>query len=619
MPWAEYQNKRANEDIMKEWWTMWPDANIGVVTGEISGIIAFDIDAKNNRTPEEFDLPITAISRTGGGGWHYIFKHPGYYVKSLNGKLFGPGVDMKADGGFIVVPPSDHQSGNKYAWINEPTTENIAVMPEWLEERIKENERTGSTTYGERLDIKQFVGVSHGSRNEEIHRLACLLYSKGYADADVAFIVSALNKTFIPPLGEGQKDKSDEIGNALRSAKSFIASAKKKEIEKSSTSQAIIVSFSDIKSEQINWLWPERIALGKLTLIVGDPGIGKSLISIVIATTISKEGLLWPVDKTSAPTGDTIFLSAEDDPADTIKPRLDAAGADCSHVHVLKAIQTETTDSDGKKKQRMFSLKNDVPILEKVLINLPNCKMIVVDPISAYLDGTESHANADVRGLLAPLSDLAARYRVAIVAISHLTKDDKKSAMYRALGSIAFVAAARSVYLVTKDKESKAEPQRILVLPLKNNIAKVKTGLAYSVIDNGNGAPVMLWEPEPVDQRADDILAASQENSGNSDREWAIVFLKDFLMDGPKPALEVRKGAKEAGIGDKALRRACGELDVQPKKSSYSGGWLWALPLSEHVQECQDVPLIIEDNLDAFDNVGLLKEQDNHTEQNLLI
>ena len=279
-----------------------------------------------------------------------------------------------------------------------------------------------------------------------------------------------------------------------------------KEVCSENSTQAIVVRLSDIQSEPISWLWQGRIALGKLTLIVGDPGLGKSLLTATLAAIVSK-GYSFPVDNTKAPMGDVVLLSAEDDAADTIKPRLEAAEADCARIHILKAVQE--VDDAGKQTERMFSLKNDIAILEKLLPSIPDCCLLIIDPISAYLNDTDSHNNSDIRGLLAPLAALATRYKIAIIAVSHLNKGSGGNALYRAMGSLAFVAAARAAYVVTKDEHN---PQRRLFLPVKNNLAQDTTGLAYTVVTAPNGAPVMAWEPDPIVITADEALVPIEPN-----------------------------------------------------------------------------------------------------------
>lgn len=362
--------------------------------------------------------------------------------------------------------------------------------------------------------------------------------------------------------------------------------------------QAITVCMADVQSEPISWLWPGRIALGKLTLIAGDPGLGKSLLTAFFAAVISK-GYTWPLETCPAPIGSVVLLSAEDDPADTIRPRLDAAEADCGRIHVLQAIRD--VDTKGNSTERMFSFKRDLVALEEQLFSLPDCKLLIIDPVSAYLDGTDSHNNTDVRGLLAPLAKLATDHKVAVVLVQHLNKSSGSSAMYRAMGSVAFIAAARAAYVVTKDQKN---PERRLVMPVKNNLAKDSTGLAYSVITAENGAPVIVWELEPVTITADEALTPSESNEEKTGTDWAVEVLQIVLADGPVPAAVVHKEAKQANISPKALRRAQEKLGIKPKKLDFKSGWVWSLPQSEDAHESEDALSGNEDILGEEGHLG---------------
>ena len=346
--------------------------------------------------------------------------------------------------------------------------------------------------------------------------------------------------------------------------------------------RAMITCLADIQSEPIKWLWPGRIALGKLTLIAGDPGLGKSLLTIFLAAAVSK-GYVWPLDGSPSPIGSVVLLSAEDDPADTIRPRLDAAEADCRRIHILQAIRE--IDGEGNPTQRMFSFRRDIAVLEELLPSLSDCRLVIIDPVSAYLDGIESHKNSDVRGLLAPLAKLAADHGIAIVLVQHLNKNSGSNAMYRAMGSVAFIAAARAAYVVTKDKDNQ---ERRLVMPVKNNLAKDTTGLAYSILEAENGAPVIAWELEPVTMTADEALTPADSNEEKTDTEWAITILEDILSKGPVQAVAVQKEAKQAGISSKQLRRAREKLGIKPKKAGFKDGWVWSLTGHEDAPKDED-------------------------------
>lgn len=354
--------------------------------------------------------------------------------------------------------------------------------------------------------------------------------------------------------------------------KTFNAIEEEVHNENNFAAHAVVVRLADIQSVPISWLWPERFAIGKLTLIVGDPNLGKSLLTATMAAIVSK-GSQWPVDKTPAPIGDVILLSAEDDAADTTKPRIEAVEADGARIHIFQAIRE--MDDENRQVERMFSLKRDIAKLEKLLSSLPECQLLVIDPISAYLDGTESHNNSKVRGLLAPLATLAAKHKIAIVAVDHINKNSHESnPLYRPGGSLAFVAAARAVYVVTKDKNN---PERRLILPIKNNLAKEKTGLAYTVVTAENGQPIIAWESEPVVMTADEALAPLEPNEERTITDEAVDFLRDLLSNGSMKVLQIQKEARQAGITDKSLRNAREKLGIKPKKSAFTGGWEWGL------------------------------------------
>lgn len=373
-----------------------------------------------------------------------------------------------------------------------------------------------------------------------------------------------------------------------------------KKTQPSKKGKVMIKCLNDIKSVPISWLWESRIALGKLTMIAGDPGLGKSLLTATLAAHVSK-GFPWPVDSTKPLIGDVILLSAEDDAADTIKPRLEAMDADCSRIHIIESIQ-ETNDEDETSTHRMFSFKQDVSKLAEQLDKLPNCSLVVIDPVSAYLDSADSNNNSDIRGLLAPLAELASKNKIAVVLISHLNKNSSGNASYRVMGSLAFTAAVRSAYIVTKDKE---KPERRLLMPLKNNIAKDTTGLAYSIIEI-NGAPVIAWEDDPVEMTVEEALAPTESKEEYSLTDIAIDFLLDFLSKGPVRVDEVHKEARKAGITQKPLRSAYDKLKVTSKKIGYNPGyWMWILP--EDALNTEDALSKGEGNIDEVGHVQDIK------------
>lgn len=171
-PRTEHGFKDATKDVTTiiKWWSMWPDANIGCATGSVFGILVLDLDAKHNRTSKnlEFPIPLTVSAKTGGNGEHFFLKSPKYKVKSTNGELFGPGVDIKADDGYVILSPSTHISGNTYEWMIPPGDIELAEAPQWLLEAINKHDKTKN----KKLWKKGVGGVSEGERNSVAISLA---------------------------------------------------------------------------------------------------------------------------------------------------------------------------------------------------------------------------------------------------------------------------------------------------------------------------------------------------------------------------------------------------------------------------------------------------------------
>lgn len=608
--WQRYSTTRSTKEEIERWWTDRPNANIGFALGPASGtdgrylfVVDQDVLKDANHVPilnedgsfkQKGDIsgcPATLSQTTGSGGKQFFYWAPlGYVIGNSKPR---PLIDVKGLKGQVLVPPSVHPNGNSYVWdMDELSRDTIAEFPQDALDALLGRKAPWAPSSQEVLGG---VPIGLGLRHMGIAQVAGTYLRGARTPEAIALARSALytwdkemNKS--PEPWHERKlelDKSFDGILALEMTKPKMFPPK----QDSRGSRSVTVRFSDIQTEEIHWLWPERIALGKLTLFVGDPNVGKSLLTSDIAAIISK-GRMWPVDNTESQIGDVILLSAEDGAADTVKPRLEAAGADCSRVHSLQGVHA--VDGDGRPIQRMFSLKHDLAALENLLVSLPECKLVVIDPISAYLDDTDSHRNASIRGLLAPLAALAEKHKVAILAVDHLNKNSKeKNMLYRPGGSLAFVAAARAAYLVTRDKE---DEKRRLVLPIKNNIAKENTGLAYTIVTAENNAPTIVWEPEPVSVTADEALGQMESSEQRSNTDWAIVVLETILAKGPLPATQIQKEAQQAGIVGKPLRRAREKLGIKPYKDrqTFSGPWWWALPGHEDAQDSEEATPAVE-------------------------
>lgn len=345
------------------------------------------------------------------------------------------------------------------------------------------------------------------------------------------------------------------------------------------TERANLVSrcAADIEPEKVEWLWPGRLARGKHTCIAGEPGTGKSQLTIAIVAAVTT-GSQWPCGEGRAPLGSVIILSAEDGAADTIVPRLLAAGADLSRAHVVSAVR----EAGGR---RALNLQNDLALLEQEIMKVGDVVLVVIDPVSSYLGRTDSHKNSEVRGVLEPLSEMAERRRVAILSVTHFSKTGANTtgkALHRFIGSIAFTGAPRAAFVVIEDVENDG---RRLFLAAKNNLARAPQGLAFrleqSVVVENIVASRVVWEATPVNMTANEALAADAAGpESRTIKAEAIEFLQGALAAGPAPANEVKRMAREHGLTDKAVRSAREALHITIERDGFGPGSvsLWALP-----------------------------------------
>lgn len=346
---------------------------------------------------------------------------------------------------------------------------------------------------------------------------------------------------------------------------------------------------SDIQPERLEWIWPGRIARGKAALLGGPPGLGKSQVTANIAAAVSIGGR-WPCNEGSSPQGDVVILSAEDGLADTIVPRLIAAGADTRCVHIVAAATK--LDGTGRK---TFSLKTDVDLLEEMSREIGTVRLIIIDPISAYMGGADGNGNVETREVLEPLAEMANRLGIAVVAVTHLNKGGAggQSALNRFAGSIAFVAAARSAYLVIEDPD---DENRRLFLQAKNNLGPKGKGLAFRVeqrlIPGDILASNISWDTDHVTASVDEALIASETRrggEGKSGKDDAADFLRELLALGAMPVTEVEREARGAGLlgpdspisQNKSFRSARDVLGIVPQRTGGAGAngqWVWELP-----------------------------------------
>lgn len=337
--------------------------------------------------------------------------------------------------------------------------------------------------------------------------------------------------------------------------------------------ETVLIGLDTIEAEPIEWLWENRIEIGAINLIVGAPGGGKTFTICDVAARITT-GRDWP-DGARCERGAVLIANAEDDPARVIRPRFDAHGGDPSLVQLLDCVRTRSTD--GTITERGFTLA-DVSAIERALDQMPDCRLVVIDPIGSFLgERVDAHRDNEVRGTLQPLVRLARQRRIAVLIVMHTRKGGGGGADERALGSRAFVGLARSVYHLMPDPHT--ENLRMLLPGKANNAPSVK-GLAFTI---DGDPPAICWNREPVDMTADEAYGEldrpddgdSQPGPKPQKHDAAKQFLLTVLEHGERAVKDIEAEAKAAGIAMRTVQRAATHLNVIRQKGGMSGGWEW--------------------------------------------
>jgi DNA polymerase III delta prime subunit len=323
-------------------------------------------------------------------------------------------------------------------------------------------------------------------------------------------------------------------------------------------------------------LWPDWLAAGKLHVLAGAPGTGKTTLALAIAAAISCGGR-WP-DRTPAERGSVVIWSGEDDPADVLIPRLLAMGADTSRAHIVSGV----TGPDGRAP---YDPARDTELLAAALRGVPDVRLLVLDPIVSAVSG-DSHHNAETRRSLQPLVDLAAERRCALLGITHLSKGTAgRDPIERVTGSLAFAALARVVMLAAKQEAEGDRPARRVLMRAKSNIGLDSGGFAYDIRQEaladhpGIIASSVLWSGA-VQGSARELMAEAELQPGDEHAQRRSVgdWLRELLEPGPQPVSAIHDAAKESGLAWRTVQRTMERLGVVSKRGGFGQKATWHLP-----------------------------------------
>jgi putative DNA primase/helicase len=341
---------------------------------------------------------------------------------------------------------------------------------------------------------------------------------------------------------------------------------------KGGEAELVLQAASEIPPKPINWLWPQRISLGALTIITGPVGISKSTLTLDIAARVTTGGK-WPDGAGSSPLGDVILVGSEDDPGKVVIPRLTAAGADPARVHICRGVRRTAAEQLDP-----LLIERDLELVRRRLAALPDVRMIVFDPLSENVEADEN-SNAQIRAALQPLVALAQELNVAIVAVLHQSKKTDLSLVQRIAGASSYVQLGRHILGVMNDPDDDTvgmERRRVMVVA-KNSYGEERVGQKYRVTTRLSGQPGIEWIAGVVEVDADRIATRPTGGARHADAQSeAVDAMRAILADGERPAADVHAEMAGQGFSRRQIDHAANRLGIQ--KHQEGRRWIWRLP-----------------------------------------
>lgn len=407
---------------------------------------------------------------------------------------------------------------------------------------------------------RTYSEAKEGSRSEMLWKLENELIERGLSKDEVFIVISdspwnkfrnrpeqlkrEIEKAWETHLHDEPEDKPKK-----KKSKSVYQ-------EEESSHTLTLINLDDVEPEVVEWLWYPYIPRGKLTMIEGDPGLGKSWLTMALASYISRgKPLPYQIDPEEGP---VLIMSAEDGLADTIKPRLITLKANTKNI---LAIPEAVSFTENGCKAIDEAIKKIKPIL------------IIIDPLVAYLGGkVDLHKANETREVMARLTRIAEENRVSVVLVRHLTKGGKEKAIYRGLGSIDLTAAVRSVLAIGRNPQDPNDGR--VICHIKSNLAPLGKPLAYTLDSSDKKHPFEFGEEIDVD--VNEVLG-QQASSGKGSTEKAMEFLQTVLKDDEAlPSIEIKREAEARGISEKSLKKAKRALKIVMVNEE--GIYKWKLP-----------------------------------------
>ncbi|WP_404406178.1 bifunctional DNA primase/polymerase [Pelagibacterium halotolerans] len=527
-----HKDATTNRAEIRRVFKKYPDANLAVVPPE--GLVVLDVDGPTGaKTYRSLGLPETAHLKTGRGA-HYYFRYEGSLpdrVPRLDG------IDIKTGNGYLVTSPSDHTSGKRYRW-NRSGPRRIATLPKDFFAAPESAPRTVNFS-------ESTLRVGQGGRNSVLTSFAGFLRYRGLAESALERVLQALNgEVCTPPLSDGEVAKIAE-------------SVGRYEVG----SEDAFLSLADIEEEDVQYLAYPYLVRGAANLLDGHMGQGKSTFTAALAAAVTTGKP--PPFLTEIEQGNVLFLSAEDDAARALKPRLVANGADVSRIRFQN--QPFTLDDKG-----MFLLRQEVEVHRPALV--------VIDPVIAYMDSDiDGNSANDTMRFIVKLDYLAREFDTCILLVRHFRKAKTDTPMHRGVGSIALAARVRSALMLGTHPE---DGDLRLVAHAKANYSMQGPSIVFELASTGERKPSkVVWHDLRPDLSEYDIVDKPEGQRGrpSAERDFAKDFLHRSLQDGPMEKHKLVHMAEARGITPPTLRRAANELGVI-KFRGESGRSMWRRP-----------------------------------------
>lgn len=571
------------------------------VTSFNCNFLDIDLTPETRRTEAELiykelcmnNLQPTAVVLTGKGlHVYWIYKSPfGYSDAKLKeyevlqnaivDRYLSKGADKQArDAARVLRLPAmryfnkagEHTCDTELLYINPDARYHPQDIANYFKQTIKIETKSGEALLrlsGDDFDFASILNVKKGNRHHMAYSAALSLIQRSKD-------LPSARKMFQGVLSTWEDSPSDPLDwsdawNQFEEAKKFIEKDRPQAFIGDPEGNTISITIAtDVKMQKIEWLWQGFIAKGKAHMLTGEPGLGKSQITIDIASRLSN-GSPFPSyilgSVPHEPIG-VLILSAEDSPEDTMKPRLIAAGADLDRVAFLSSSLVEK-DRNGKLKIRSLALKEDAEQILKAIATLPfRVGLIIIDPVSAYLSSKQdSNSNSDARSTLAQLQHTVMDKGISLLMINHTNKNTQaKSAHMRSMGSVGWNAAARATFYVFKDQDN---GKRVFSIGKMNLAKELGRGFFYEIkeknvdiLGDQVGVPYIEWNAKEFPTKEADDYVSEQPKTENKSTECEDELALYMVGKDEIPASEGMAFMRERGFSRTEVYRTARRLGI---------------------------------------------------------